>query len=138
MSLKTIEEKLDILLGLARDLTLASNRNTCRSGELPQPAPNTLTTMLAPLDLTPAEFSQMAQTEAADIGAVGLSNREGIALGGGQMLTEIGGSWCVTHNGRTLAATKVGGRFLVIADDASEGAWLIAAQHSLDLILSQQ
>lgn len=69
---------------------------------------------------------------------MGLSNPEGIALGGGQMLTEMGGSWCVTHNGRTLAATKVGGRFLVIADDASEGAWLIAAQHSLDLILSQQ
>jgi hypothetical protein len=134
MSLKTIEEKLDILLGLARDLTLA--RGVSNQAPETQVPKNTLTTMLKPVGLTPAEFSEMSQAEAADTGAVG--NREGIALGGGQMLTEIGGSWSVSHNGRTLAATKVGGRFLVIADDASEGAWLIAAQHSLDLILSQQ
>lgn len=126
MSLKTIEEKLDILLGLARDLAARGVSN-----QVPDPAPKN-TTMLAPLGLTPTPAeSEMSETES------GVSNREAIALGGGQVLTEIGGSWSVSHNGRTLAATKVGGRFLVIADDATEGAWLIAAQHSLDLILSQ-
>lgn len=44
------------------------------------------------------------------------------------------GVWSVNHNGRTLAATKPASRFLRVADDATDGAWLLAAQATLDAI----